>query len=167
MYSVPAESTATPSGPFSHALRAAPPSPMKPRVPVPATVHMVPSGVTLRTTSFPVSAMNKLPVESTATPNGPLICALVAAPPSPVNPAVPLPATVVMVPLAAIRRTTEASRSATNRLPAASTAMPMGEFNCAATAAPLSPEFPARALPATRVSVPPASTLNTECKLLK
>ena len=78
-----------------------------------------------------------------------------------------MPATVEMIPLAAILRTTEASRSATNTLPAASTAMPIGKLNCAADAGPPSPELPARPLPAKRVSVPPASTLNTECRLPK
>ena len=39
-----------------------------------------------------------LPLLSTATPEGLLIWALVAGPPSPLKPAVPLPATVAMFP---------------------------------------------------------------------
>src|SRR5271157_175553 len=51
-------------------------------------------------------------------------------------------------------------------LPAASTAMPTGVFNCAFTAGPPSPENPGRELPATSVRVTPLS-LNTEWPLLK
>src|SRR3990170_3909904 len=46
--------------------------------------------------------MNTLPTPSTATPTGPFGWALVAAAPSPENPAVPVPAMVLMSPAAAI-----------------------------------------------------------------
>jgi hypothetical protein len=52
-------------------------------------------------------------------------------------------------------------------LPAESTATPCGEFNCALTAGPPSPEKPAREFPATSVRVPPPSILKTEFPLLK
>ncbi len=43
--------------------------------------------------------MKRLPDPSTATPDGQASWALVAAPPSPEKPCVPVPATVVMIPL--------------------------------------------------------------------
>jgi hypothetical protein len=57
---------------------------------------------TKRMALFLVSAMNKLPVLSTATPDGAPKRALVAAPPSPTDPDIPgTPAYVVMMPVAA------------------------------------------------------------------
>ena len=52
-------------------------------VPLPATVVIIPLVPTLRMRLLHVSAMNRLPVASTATPEGPFNSALVAAPPSP------------------------------------------------------------------------------------
>ena len=49
---------------------------------------------TTRTRLLSVSAMTRLPAPSTATPAGWSSSALVAGPPSPENPPVPLPATV-------------------------------------------------------------------------
>src|SRR5271154_916524 len=99
MYKLPDESTATPNGAINIAFVADPPSPEYPEVPpVPATVEMMPWGVTFRTTALLESAMYRLPEESTARPAGWFTCALVAAPPSPENPGIPVPAKVVMIP---------------------------------------------------------------------
>lgn len=86
---------------ISCALAAGPPSPEKDRPrPLPAIVWMIPSGVTLRIRTFPSSAMNSSPSASTA------ICpayidARTAGPPSPEKPRGPMPATVVIIPVAA------------------------------------------------------------------
>ena len=53
-----------------------PSSPLNPGSPVPATVVMRPSLPTLRTRSLFQSAINRLPVESTATPIGPIPAAV-------------------------------------------------------------------------------------------
>lgn len=50
--------------------------------------------------------MKKLLTESTATPKGSAREALVAGPPLPINPGVPLPATVVITPVAAVKAVT-------------------------------------------------------------
>src|SRR5437870_2533722 len=89
-------------GRFSDAFVAGPPSPEPPWIPLPATVVIVPPD-TIRTRAFLLSAMYRLPEESTDTLEGPFNEALVAAPPSPEKPTVPLPATVVMVPLDTLR----------------------------------------------------------------
>ena len=124
---------------------------------MPASV--TPAEVTLRTASLPLSAMKTLPDGSTATPKGLFKRAPVAGPKSPLKPAVPVPAIVVMMPLVATLRTTLESRSAMKTLPAASMAMPMGKFSCARVAGPPSPELPARPLPAKRVRTPAAVDL--------
>src|ERR1039457_3665409 len=77
IYKSPAVSTATPKGLFSWALVAGPLSPPKLIVPFPATVVITPLE-TLRTRAFALSAIYKLPAESTATPWGPPNWALVA-----------------------------------------------------------------------------------------
>lgn len=105
IYTFPAESTATPSGPFSWALVAGPPSPQPPPLqaaPSPAIRVIVPAGDTIRTSLSPQSAMYTSPAESTATPLGALSSALVAGPLSPQPPgallhAVPLPAIRLIV----------------------------------------------------------------------
>src|SRR5438132_666514 len=100
MNRLPAVSTATPDGAPSLALVAGPPSPEKSAyTPLPATVEMIPPGVTLRIRLVSLSAMNRFPAASTETPDGVASQALVAGPPSPENPACPFPATVVIVPL--------------------------------------------------------------------
>ena len=81
--------------------------------PVPATVEMMPPGVTLRILWFPESAMNRLSAESNASRTGALSRAAVAGPPSPVLPAVPVPAMVVIEPSWLIRRTAWSTESAT------------------------------------------------------
>src|SRR5438309_5839044 len=102
MYRLPLASSATAVGLLRLALVAAPPSPAKVGLPLPATVVMIPvAAATLRIRWLEWSAMYRLPPASTATPAGPLTLALVAAPPSPAKPKEPLPATVVMIPDAA------------------------------------------------------------------
>jgi hypothetical protein len=98
---LPALSTATLDG-VRIALVAGPPS-ASANVPPPATVVMIPLAETFRTRKLFVSAMNRLPAPSTATLHG-HSCALVAGPPSPEKPRVPLPATVVMIPSGETRR---------------------------------------------------------------
>src|ERR1035438_2339925 len=77
---------------------AGPPSPKKPRVPLPATVVMTPPADTFRMRLLPASTMNRFPDASTATSLGAHTAAEGAGVPSPEKPAVPLPATVVMMP---------------------------------------------------------------------
>src|ERR1035441_1467067 len=110
--------------------------PLKPGVPFPATVVITPFE-TLRM-QHPLSAMYRLPVESTATPVGLSNWALVAGPLSPLKPAVPFPATVVIIPFATLRIRLLSS-SAMYRLPAESKAIPWGD-NLALIAGPLSPK---------------------------
>ena len=54
--------------------------------------------LTLRMRWLLWSAMKRLPAPSRATPKGKAKLALVAGPPSPLNPEMPFPATVVMIP---------------------------------------------------------------------
>jgi len=58
-----------------------------------------PSVDTLRMRPLPASAMYRFPAASIASPAGPLSRAEVAALPSPPNPLLPMPATVVIVPV--------------------------------------------------------------------
>ena len=86
-------------------------------------------------------------------------CAAVAGLPSPLKMAVPVPATVVIVPPALTLRMRWLLVSAMKRLPEPSTATPWGPLSCAADAGPLSPPKPWPLVPATVVIVPSASTL--------
>src|ERR1039457_1120884 len=122
MYRLPAESAATANGSESDALIAGPPSPAKVAVPLPAIVVIVPPE-TLRMRLLEESAMYRLPAESIATPSGTFSAALVADPPSPENPAVPLPATVVILPPDTFK-TRLLRLSAIYKLPAESAATP-------------------------------------------
>jgi len=73
---------------------------------VPATVEMVPLGHTRRMRWLPRSAIRSDPsAGSTAMETGLRIAAATARPPSPLNPEMSVPATVVMVPLGHTRRT--------------------------------------------------------------
>src|SRR5205807_2661438 len=67
---------------------------------LPATVVMIPSGETLRTTLLSWSAIRKPPSGVVATLGGRFSSAVLAGWPSPVYPAVLLPATVEMSPVA-------------------------------------------------------------------
>src|SRR5579863_2213335 len=123
IYRLPEESTATPAGPLKVAEAAGPLSPDSPVWPVPAKVVIVPEGATFRTRLAAKSAIKRLPVKSTATPDGLLSRALIDDPPSPI--ASVLPATVEIFP-AEIRRTRLLSPSTINRFPLESTANPLG-----------------------------------------
>src|ERR1022692_977423 len=142
MNRLPKASTATPYGTLSCASVAGPPSPLNPAVPVPATVVIIPPADTFRIRWLPASAMNRLPAASTNTPAGLDIWAAMARPPSPLNPAVPVPATVVIIPPADTFRIRELLVSDEHRLPNASTATPFGKPRLAAVAGPPSPPNP-------------------------
>ncbi len=75
------------------ALVAGPPSPVSPHAPVPATVWTNPPVVTLRITQAKGSATKNPPPGGARSALGYPNCALVAGPPSPVVPLVPVPAT--------------------------------------------------------------------------
>ena len=81
----------TPSGRLIEAAVAGPLSPPKAAAPLPATVTIVPSGLTMRTRLLFVSAM-KRPLASITRLKGAASFALVAGPPSPLKPELPLPA---------------------------------------------------------------------------
>src|SRR5580700_8315224 len=157
MYRLPAESAATLSGLHNWALVAGPLSPLKAQVPVPATVVIAPFEA-LRTRLLPVSAKYGLPAESTPTLKlwkALFNWALVAGPLSPLKPAVPFPATVVITPFETLRmRWFDASAMYT--LPEESTATPCGSLTWALAAGPLSPLNPAVPFPTTRVNIPVA-----------
>ena len=132
MKTLPAPSTATPCGFHNAALVAGPPSPLKPRVLLPANVVMIPVTASTRRMRFPV-AMNRLPPPSTATPNGKIKAALVPGPPSPLKPRTPFPATIAMSPVEAFSSHTRwSSVAAINMLPRLSTATPLGAFRLVA-----------------------------------
>src|SRR5271170_1547641 len=110
------ESTATPCETPIPACTDGPPSPVYASVPLPATVAIVPSTASTRRTLYK-SAMKRLPFPSTATAEGKFRFAAVAAPPSPQAAAglaqgVPLPATVLIIPLAFTARTRAVPASA-------------------------------------------------------
>src|SRR3990172_5554260 len=170
MNTLPAPSTATPIGLSSWASVAAAPSPENPRVPLPAKVLINPVPTSTRRTRWlEVSAMNTLPPPSTATPIGEPSRAPAAAAPSPENPAIPVPAIVLINPVtASIRRTRWLEASAMNTLPTPSTATPYGKFSWAPVAAAPSPENPEGPVPAIVLmspaaarAVPPNPTVTT------
>src|SRR5437773_5198003 len=103
--------------------------------------------------------MYRLPPASPATPLGAARLALVARPPSPPKLYVPFPATVVMMPEATTSRMRWLFVSAMYRLPAASTATPVGPARLAFVAGPPSPPKPEVPVPATVVMKPDAATL--------
>ena len=97
------------------------------------------------------------PAPSRAIPFGLCSSAAVAGPPSPANPWVPLPTTVVMMPLVSMRRMRESRASLRYTSPAASNTIPVTPFTCAAVAGPPSPsELPP---PATLTRLPLESIL--------
>src|SRR5882672_10232637 len=97
---LPAESTATPVG-NNRALVAGPLLTGN-ATPPPATVVITPSEI-LRMRELWLSATYRFPTESTAIAMGPLSCTFVAGPPSPAEPVVPFPASVVIAPLETLR----------------------------------------------------------------
>ena len=96
MYTLPAESTATPSGVLSSELVAGP-RVGAPAVPLPAITDRIPAAVTFSTSLLFVSAMYTLPAESTATSDRRFSLELVASP-AVGAPAVPLPAITDRIP---------------------------------------------------------------------
>ena len=74
-------------------------SPLYPPVvlPMPATVFIIPSTVTLRMTLLPKSEKYTLPEASKLIPIAPLIVALIAGPVSPLYPVAPVPTKVVII----------------------------------------------------------------------
>src|ERR1700719_185699 len=100
MKTSPELSVATPRGWLRLALAAGPPSPEYTQVPVPTTVEITPvEADTSRTRQLAESAIRMFPERSTATPEGLFTIALMACPPSPEYPQVPVPATVEMMPV--------------------------------------------------------------------
>ena len=111
-YRLCATSIANPIGWFTFALSAGPLSPLVSKSPLPAMVVMIPvAGSTRRTRLFSVSAMRIVPSVSTATDRGWLSAASAAGAPSPANPRLPLPATVVTLPAPSTLRTWLAAES--------------------------------------------------------
>src|ERR1035437_8894781 len=103
MYILPAESTATLVGFASCALVASPPSPLKPAPKLfsPATVEIMLLVLTSRITKLPASALYRLPSLSNVIPVGleSSVPVAVANDPSPAYPAMPLPTTVLIMPV--------------------------------------------------------------------
>src|SRR6266705_3023330 len=159
MYTLPAASTATSLGADNDAEIARPPSPLNPSLSLPAIVLMIPAVSTLRIRLFPRSEMYTLPAASTATPLGSFNDAEVAGPPSPLNPSLPLPAIVVIVPAVSTLRIRRFPASAMYTLPAGSTATPLGSYNEAEVAGPPSPSNPCLPLPAMVLMIPAVLTL--------
>ena len=89
---------------------------------------IIPAASTFRIRSLRASAMKRLPAPSTATPLGKSSRAAVAGPPSPPNPDSPEPATVVIIPAASTFRIRSLRVSAMKRLPAPSSATPLGKI---------------------------------------
>ena len=105
MYMFPLTSIATWLGIFKLALVAGPSSPLKPNMPFPATVVMIPvSAATCLIRLFTLSIISRLPLASIATRYGYAKLALVAGPPSPLKPSTLFPATVVIIPKLSILR---------------------------------------------------------------
>jgi hypothetical protein len=146
-----------PNGRFTCADEACPPSPLKPAV-EPATVLIVPSDQTRLILCPECSTIMKPPSDSKDTDVGLLRRADVAWPPSPEKPAVPEPATVVMIPVGDTRRTTWLECSAIQIKPFGVHAPPIGSKRRADVADPPSPLHPATPVPATVVMVPPGAT---------
>lgn len=100
----PSEATATAYGFASVAWVAGIPSPLYPKLPVPAIVVITPDPESTRRTRWPLSsAMYRLPLASMSTSKGLVSCAPMASElspqPEPAAQEVPSPATVVIVPV--------------------------------------------------------------------
>src|SRR5271170_2386849 len=141
-YRLPRSFTTTPSGVAKLADSAGPLSPANAKFKFPANVVIIPVvPSTRRITLFPASEINRLPAPFADTRSGEFRVALVAKPPSPVCPGVPVPAIVVMIrgePVS-ILRITLLSVSETYRLPFESMSSPVGQLRVASTAGPPSP----------------------------
>ncbi len=148
MYRFPLASNAIPEGDSICPLTAESPSPEYPwpKLLLPAKVEIWPPVVTIRTTQFSVSAMYKLALLSTATPDGAFNSAFRAAAPSPLYPAVPSPASVLIV-LLVMKRTRWFTWSAIYKLPP-EIVIPKGKNISPLVGDPPSPAYPAVAFPA-------------------
>jgi len=125
------------------------------KLPPPATVVILPvERSSFRILALLVSAMSRFPLLSMATPEGWLSEASFAAPSSPPEPAIPLPATVVMMCVTwSTLRMRWLNVSAMKRFPLASIATAYGALSVAALASPSSPRSPVPP-PATVVMIP-------------
>jgi hypothetical protein len=90
----------------------------------------------------------------------------VAGPPSPAEDSAPLPATVLIVPSEASRRTRLLIPSEMYRPPSGPISRPFGLRRVAAVPGPPSPEKPSTPVPATVEIVPSGSTLRTRWEAL-
>ena len=102
-------------------------------MPLPASVLTTPA-VIVRMRWLLWSATYTVPLPSTATPKGLPNCAVAPGPSA--LPAVPLPASVLTIPVAVILRMRWLPRSATYKVPLPSTATPKGPLNCAVAPVP-------------------------------
>src|SRR4051812_38865805 len=135
----PVGARVTPAGAKTWAAVAGPPSPEKPGAPFPAIVVIVPPESILRIRLLLLSARSTEPAGPSATAVGWFRAAAVAGPPSPLYPAAPVPAIVVITPPGLTFRIRLFPESANTIAPAASTTTPAGSDSCAALAAPPSP----------------------------
>ncbi len=148
----------TPVGLFSSANVAILPSPLNPAVPTPATVTIVPEvASTNRITLLAASAMYMFSVASTYMPVGLFSNADVAAPPSPAYPDIPVPATVVIIPLVRFTFLTQLLPASLKNKLLPTTKTLLGLFKAAAVAKPPSPLYPAAPVPARVLILPEAS----------
>ena len=130
-------------GCLSCALVAKSPSPLNPLCPVPATVRITPVFISiLRTTWFIMSTTKRSPALSKRISWGKLKVASMAGPPSPVKPFFPLPAMVVVIPFASIRRIRCPVYSQNQMAPSGPRITPNGLSNIAFFAGPPSPSKP-------------------------
>src|SRR5581483_8847442 len=123
---------------------------------------IVAAGVILRTVPLLSSATSRLPVGSKrrSVVKSP-IRALVDGPPSPVLPAMPVPASVDRIPELSTLRSLRFPLSEIYRLPLESTAIPCGELRNEEVAAAPSPLNLRRPFPAIVLTFPLVSTLRT------
>ena len=127
-------------------------------MPITVVIAPVPTA-TMRTRKFAESDIYRFPSASRAMSRGRLSRALVAEPPLPVFPAVPVPAMVLMTPVVGlIDRTTWQASDDTKTMPVVSTATPNGPCMLTEVACPpLVLSQPVSIVPAKRVMIPPAT----------
>ena len=110
---------------FSSACVGGPLSPEKPVIPFPAITVIFPStGLTLKTRSRLKSVTSIFAFPSNVTPMGSMIALVASTPSRGTKPNRPAPAAALTTPLESILRMRAFVKSAKNRLPFASTAMP-------------------------------------------
>src|SRR5215207_2307568 len=116
--------------------------------PMVTRVEIVPSGATRRTRALPLSPTTYPPPSSASIEVGYLSSAAAAGPPSPREPACPVPATVRMIPSGPTRRMRWLSVSAITNPPSAKAAMSTNAEMRARLARPPSPLKPSVPFPA-------------------